>query len=136
ANPALSDMEWVYVNAHVRERGGAGRSFVVFAAYFTQHLRFLVVRAFDGADRYLFGCSGTAWGVLRASPDRLDFTFSHGGGTDEWSSRSDGAGGAVPFCSRLSATDDAGKFSIELELESTKRPYEAGGTGYLPFGAR
>ena len=25
ANPSLSDMEWVYLNAHVQKQGGAGR---------------------------------------------------------------------------------------------------------------
>jgi hypothetical protein len=136
AVPTQTEMEWVYVNAHVREVGGAGRTFVVFAAYFTQHLRFLVVRAFDAQDRYLFGCSGTTLGVLTTAPDWLDLSFSHPGGNDEWSSALDASGAPIPFRSRLSAVDDAGKFSIDLELESTKRPYEAGGTGYLPFGKK
>jgi hypothetical protein len=136
ANPALSGMEWVYLNAHLRERGGAGRLFVVFVAYFAQHLRFLVVRAFDAEDRYLFGCSGTAWGLLRASPEHLDMSFLHGGGTDEWSTVLGSGGEPIPFRSRLSAIDDAGAFSVDLETETRKRPYEAAGTGFLPFGTR
>lgn len=136
ANPALSDMEWVYLNAHVNEVGGQGRSFIVFAAYFTQGLRFLVVRAFDPQDAYLGAWTGTAWGLLRASPERLDLTFKHGGGTDEWSTRTDAGGQAIPFSSRLVAKDDAGAFSVALETTNTKRPYEAGGRGYLPFGQR
>ncbi len=133
ANPAPSDMEWVYMNAHLTEQGGAGRRFVVFAAYFTQALRFLVVRAFDAQDHYLGSWTGTAWGLLRPSPDRLDLTFNHGGGTDTWKTKVP-AGNAVPFASELHAVDDAGKFSVDLELTNTKRPYEAGGRGYLPFG--
>jgi len=136
ANPALGDMEWVYLNSHVKEQGGTGRTFVVFAAYFTQHLRFLVVRAFDAQDRYLGGWTGTAWGLLRPSAERLDLTFKHGGGTDEWKTRLDAAGDPIPFASRLHALDDAGKFSVDLDLECQKRPYEAGGVGFLPFGKR
>ena len=45
-------MEWVYLNSHLTELGGAGRQFVVFAAYFTQALRFLVVRGWDSAGRH------------------------------------------------------------------------------------
>ncbi|MCA9591761.1 MAG: hypothetical protein KC776_00580 [Myxococcales bacterium] len=133
ANPALSDMEWVYLNTHLKEQGGAGRTFVVFAAYFTQALRFLVVRAFDAQDKYLGAWTGTAWGLLRPSPDGLDLTFKHGGGTDTWKTKLSG-GSAVPFASELSAFDDAQKFSVHLELTNEKRPYEAGGRGYLPFG--
>ncbi len=136
ANPAMSDMEWVYLNAHVQEQGGQGRSFIVFAAYFTQGLRFLVVRSFDAQDHYLGSYTGTAWGLLRPSPERLDLTFKHGGGTDEWKTRVDASGEFIPFSSRLSAKDDAGAFSVDLETTNTKRPYEAGGRGYLPFGQR
>jgi hypothetical protein len=136
ANPAFSDMEWVYLNAHVQEQGGAGRTFVLFAAYFTQALRFLVVRAFDSADRYLGAWTGTAWGVLRPSPERLELTFHHGGGVDEWKTLLDGSGDAIPFNYQLDATDDAGKFGLSLTLRNTKRPYEAGGKGFLPFGKR
>lgn len=127
ANPSLSEMEWVYVNAHVVEQGGAGRRFVVFAAWFTQYLRFLVVRAWDSGDRYLGAWTGTAWGMLRASPEQLDLEFSHGGGTDTWKT-------IAPFSTRLHAVDDAKEFTVDLDLKNTKRPYEAGGTGYLPFG--
>lgn len=136
ANPAMSDMEWVYLNAHVEEVGGAGRRFIVFAAYFTQGLRFLVVRAWDGQDRHLGGWTGTAWGLLQPSPARLDLSFKHGGGTDTWKTTVDGGGQAVPFASELSAIDDAKKFSVALQITNTKRPYEAGGRGYLPFGKR
>ena len=136
ANPALSDMEWVYVNAHLREVGGEGRTFVVFAAYFTQHLRFLVIREFDRDGRFVFCYSGSAWGVLRASDERLDLSFSHAAGTDRWVTVLGDDGELIPFRSRLSASDDAGEFSLELDLENMKRPYEAGGVGYLPFGAR
>ncbi len=127
ANPALGEMEWVYVNAHVEEQGGAGRRFVVFGAWFTQHIRFLVVREWDSTDTYMDGWTGTAWGLLRPSADQLDFEFTHGGGTDTWKSVS-------PFCSKLHAVDDAQKFTVDLDLVNKKRPYEAGGTGYLPFG--
>ncbi len=135
ANPALSDMEWVYLNSHVKEQGGAGRTFIVFAAYFTQGLRFLVVRAWDAQDKYLGAWTGTAWGLLRPSPEHLDLSFKHGGGTDTWKAKT-AAGNLVPFASELSAVDDAGKFKVQLELTNTKRPYEAGGRGYLPFGKR
>lgn len=134
ANPSLGEMEWVYLNAHVKEVGGAGRDFIVFAAYFTQGLRFLVVRAWDGADGYLGGWTGTAWGRLRPSPERLDLRFDHGGGVDTWASRLDGMGKIIPFASRLDAIDDAKKFRLSLSIDNTKRPYEAGGRGYLPFG--
>ena len=136
ANPAMSDMEWVYVNAHLEEQGGAGRSFVVFAAYFTQALRFLVVREFDAQDRQVGAWTGTAWGVLRPSPERLDLVFRHGGGSDEWKTLTDGDGEPIPFQYSLDAIDDAGKFSVHLSMRNTKRPYEAGGRGYLPFGKR
>ena len=136
ANPSLSDMEWVYLNAHVQEQGGAGRRFSVFAAYFTQGLRFLVVRAFDASDRFLAEWTGTAWGLLRASPERLDLTFKHGGGTDAWANRKAGSGSWIPFASDLDATDDAGHFAVKLALTNLKRPYEAGGKGYLPFGRK
>jgi len=134
ANPSLDEMEWVYLNAHLVEQGGAGRRFVVFAAYFTQHLRFLVVRAFDAADTPLGVHTGTAWGPLIASPDALDLTFTHGGGSDTWRTRKDGAGRLVPFESHLSAVDDARTFRVELDLASTKAPYDAGGVGAMPFG--
>lgn len=123
-------MEWVYVNAHLREQGGARRTFVVFAAYFTQHLRFLVVRAFDAQDRYLSTCTGTAMGVLSGASAALGLRFRHAGGVDEWRAL------AAPFSSRLHATDDSGKFALRLDFTCTKRPYEAGGTGYMPFGRR
>jgi predicted secreted hydrolase len=135
ANPDPRHMEWVYLNAHLRERAGAGRSFVVFVAYFTQHLRFFVMRAFDAQDRYLSTCTGTAMGLLRASSERLDLTFDHAGGRDSWRARSNGAS-LIPFASRVEAHDDAGAFSARLDLECQKRPYEAGGTGYMPFGRR
>jgi hypothetical protein len=135
ANPSLSEMEWVYLNAHVDEQGGAGRRFSVFAAYFTQGLRFLVVRAFDAADRFLGEWTGTAWGLLRASPEVLDLSFRHGGGTDTWATPRNG-NAHVPFASTLDATDDAGHFAVRLSMVNQKRPYEAGGKGYLPFGRR
>lgn len=127
ASPGLRTMEWIYLNAHVEEVGGEGRSFVVFAAYFTQHLRFLVVRAWDREDRYIGAWTGTTFGRLRAVPEALDVLFSHPGGKDTW--RSTGP----DFSSRLEAVDDAGKFSVALDLINTKVPYEAGGIGYLPF---
>jgi CrtC N-terminal lipocalin domain/Lipocalin-like domain len=136
ANPALNEMEWVYLNAHVTEQGGAGRTFSVFGAYFTQGVRFLVVRVFDAQDRYLASHTGSAWGLLRASPEKLDLTFRHGGGSDSWKTDSDANGNPVPFSSRLEALDDAGHFSVSLALKNQKRPYEAGGKGYLPFGRR
>ncbi|MFO0568956.1 MAG: lipocalin-like domain-containing protein [Polyangiaceae bacterium] len=136
ANPALSEMEWVYLNAHVEEQGGAGRRFSVFVAYFTQALRFMVVRTFDSSDRFVGDVTGTAWGILRASPERLDLSFKHGGGTDTWTTPRDSAGDLIPFASELDATDDAGHFSIRLSPRNKKRPYEAGGKGYLPFGRR
>jgi len=130
ANPDPRHMEWVYVNAHVREQGGAGRTFVLFAAYFTQQLRFLVVRFFDAQDRYIGGCTGTTLGRLSGAADKLDLRFAHSGGVDTWRSL------ANPFSSRLEAVDDAGAFAVRVSLTSTKRPYEAGGTGYMPFGRR
>lgn len=137
ANPSLTDMEWVYLNAHVEEQGGTGRRFSVFVAYFTQGLRFMVVRAFDSADRFVACWTGTAWGLLRASPEHLDLSFKHGGGSDSWAAaRVAGNGALVPFASELSATDDAGKFKVTLATKNEKRPYEAGGKGYLPFGRR
>lgn len=126
-SPGLSRMEWIYLNAHVEEVGGQGRSFVVFAAYFTQHLRFLVVRAWDREERYLGAWTGSTLGRLRAAPGRLDAAFTHPGGEDRW------VGVGQDFSSRLSAIDDAGKFAVELDLTNTKMPYEAGGIGYLPF---
>ena len=136
ANPSLSEMEWVYLNAHVKEQGGAGREFSVFAAYFTQGLRFMVVRAFDAQNRLLGAWTGTAWGLLRASPALLDLGFKHGGGADTWKTRMDANGAPLAFASDLDATDDAGQFAIRLALDNTKTPYEAGGKGYLPFGRR
>lgn len=134
ANPSMSEMEWVYLNAHVKEVGGAERTFIVFAAYFTQGLRFLIVRAWDAEDRYLGAWTGTAWGLLRASPAHLDLSFTHGGGTDRWAARQTAGGAPIPFASRLDATDDAKTFHVHLDLDCVKRPYEAGGRGYLPFG--
>jgi hypothetical protein len=128
-------MEWVYVNTHLTEQGGSGRTFSVFAAYFTQGLRFLVVRAFDSADRYLGTWTGTAWGLLKPAAERMDLEFVHGGGTDRWNTTLVG-GNPVPFASRLRAVDDAKHFSVDLAFENVKRPYEAGGRGYLPFGKK
>lgn len=136
ANPSLEQMEWVYLNAHMREVGGLGRSFVVFAAYFTQHLRFLVVRAWDSTDRYIGSWTGSAWGLLRASPDHLDLSFHHLGGADRWESVRKIDDTLDPFHTHLVARDDAARFNVELDLRSTKAPYEAGGVGHLPFGAR
>jgi predicted secreted hydrolase len=124
------------LNAHLEEQADGGRRFVLFAAYFTQALRFLVVRAFDAQDRYLGAWTGTAWGVLRPSSERLDLTFHHGGGVDEWKTLVDGDGEAIPFNYQLDAKDDAGAFAVSVTLRNTKRPYEAGGRGYLPFGKR
>jgi len=135
-NPSLAETEWVYLNAHLKEQGGAGRELAVFAAYFTQGLRFLAVRAFDGSDRLLGTWTGTAWGLLRASPQWLDLTFKHGGGTDSWRARTDAGGDPVPFASDLSAVDDAGHFSVALSLANRKTPYEAAGRGYVPIGRR
>lgn len=126
-SPGLGHMEWIYLNAHVDEVGGEGRSFVVFAAYFTQHLRFLVVRAWDREERYLGAWTGTTLGTLRAVSGRLDAAFTHPGGEDRWCSV------GTDFSSKLSAIDDAGKFALALDLTNTKVPYEAGGIGYLPF---
>jgi CrtC N-terminal lipocalin domain/Lipocalin-like domain len=134
ANPWLNEMEWVYLNSHLEEQGGAGRLFVVFAAYFTQHVRFLVVRAFDGANQHLGAWTGAAWGLLRPSPKHLDLKFHHGGGVDEWHARRGPDDEPLPFQSRLRAIDDARRFSLELHIENQKRPYEAGGIGHLPFG--
>lgn len=126
-NPSMAAMEWVYLNAHVTERGPRGRRFVVFVAYFTQWLRFLVVRAWDADDRYLGAWTGTAFGRLRACEDRLDLAFKHDGAReDTWVS----TGG---FDSKLEAFDDAGHFSVALSLVNTREPYECGGAGYLPF---
>lgn len=136
ANPSFDEMEWVYLNAHLEEQGGAGRRFVAFAAYFTQGLRFLVVRSFDAEDRALASHTGTAWGLLRPSAERLDLSFRHGGGEDTWQGLEDAGGTPRPFASRLQAVDDAGAFGVDLTLESTKAPYEAGGRGHLPFGRR
>ncbi|MHB8875557.1 MAG: lipocalin family protein [Myxococcaceae bacterium] len=134
ANPSLNEMEWVYLNAHVNETGGAGRHFVVFAAYFTQHLRFLVVRGWDSAGRPLGSWTGSAWGALMPSPHGLDLSFTHAGGEDTWTTLKKADGSPRPFCSRLLARDDAARFTVDLELVTTKAPYEAGGVGYLPFG--
>lgn len=136
ANPSLAEMEWVYLNAHVDEVGGANRHFVVFAAYFTQHLRFLVVRAWDAGGAPLGTWTGSAWGLLFASPNELDLRFKHFGGTDEWTTLLHPDGTPRPFCSRLLARDDAARFTVDLELVTTKPPYEAGGVGHLPFGER
>lgn len=126
SNPSMAEMEWVYLNAHVEEEGGARRRFVVFAAYFTQWLRFLVVRAWDAQDRYLGAWTGTALGRLHATEGRHDLAFTHAGGVDTWAT-SEG------FDSKLEAIDDAGRFRVSLALENTREPYEAGGAGYLPF---
>ena len=134
ANPSMARMEWVYLNTHLDEVGGEGRSFVVFAAYFTQHLRFLVVRAWDASDRYLGAWTGSAWGLLTASTERLDLLFRHVGGTDRWDTARKPDGSLDPFHSRLVARDDAARFTVDLDLASTKTPYEAGGIGHLPFG--
>jgi hypothetical protein len=69
-SPSLGEMEWVYLNSHLTETGGARRRFVVFAAYFTQQLRFLVVRAWDDQDRYLGSWTGSAVGLLTAAGGR------------------------------------------------------------------
>jgi hypothetical protein len=135
ANPSLTEMEWVYANTHLTEIGGSGRTFSVFAAYFTQGLRFLVVRAFDSQDRYLQSWTGTAWGLLKPSAERFDLDFTHGGGVDHWNTTLNG-GNPVAFASRLQAIDDAKQFSVDLSLVNVKRPYEAGGRGYLPFGRK
>ncbi len=124
-------MEWVYLNGHVDALDGSGRTFVVFAAYFTQNLRFLVIRAFDATDTLLGVWTGTAMGSLRPSRTRLDLEFRHDGGTDTW--RGDAA---MPFRSTLHATDDAKKFQMDLDLVPKKAPYEVGGTGHMPFGRR
>lgn len=136
ANPSLDQMEWVYLNAHLDEVGGQGRHFVVFAAYFTQHLRFLVVRGWDASGASLGAWTGSAWGVLTASSEELDLEFRHLGGKDHWSSLRDPSGAVRPFCSKLVARDDAASFTVDLELVATKAPYEVGGVGYLPFGDR
>ena len=60
-------------------------------------------------------------------PDRLDAAFSHHGGEDRWYANEH------DFSSRLEASDDAGRFSVVLDLANQKVPYEAGGIGYLPF---
>lgn len=133
ANPTLNEMEWVYLNAHVREKSGP-RTFVIFAAYFTQHLRFLLVRAFDASDNPIGVWTGTAWGLLKPSADLLDLSFQHGGGTDRWRTVRDSSGQAKPWHSQLEARDDSGKFSIDITMHSEKVPYEAGGLGHLPFG--
>jgi hypothetical protein len=125
--PGPGRMEWIYLNSHVREVGGLGRSFVVFAAYFSQNLRFLVVRAWDSQERYLGAWTGSALGTLRAMPGRFDAAFTHDGGEDRWCST------GHDFSSRLEATDDAGRFAVALDLANQKVPYEAGGIGYLPF---
>ncbi len=125
-NPSMAEMEWVYLNAHVEERGGRGRRFVVFAAYFTQWLRFLVVRAWDREDRYLGAWTGTAFGRLHAREDRFDVAFTHDGGVDTWV-------GGEGFDSKLDATDDAGRFAVSLSITNTREPYECGGAGFLPF---
>lgn len=136
ANPSWSEMEWVYLNSHLDEVGGRGRKFVVFAAYFTQGLRFLVVRAWDRDDRYLGAWTGTTMGLLSARDDRLDVTFRHLGATDRWESVVLPGGALDPFHTRLRAEDDAHRFAVDLDLRNTKRPYEAGGIGWLPFGRR
>lgn len=136
ANPSLSNMEWVYTNAHLDEVGGQGRKFVIFAAYFTQGLRLLVVRAFDADDRYIGAWTGTTFGLLTPRPDRLDLTYRHPGGVDRWRNVTKSTGELDPFHSRLTAVDDADAFQVDLELINTKTPYEAGGIGWLPFGRR
>ena len=129
-SPLPHRMEWVYLNAHVTERGPRGRRFVVFLAYFTQGLRFFVVRAWDAEDRYLGHWTGTALGALRAAAGRLDVEFRHGGGVDAWRATGD------DFSSTVEARDDAGRFGAALDLTNTKIPYEAGGVGFLPFARR
>jgi predicted secreted hydrolase len=125
--PGPDRMEWVYLNSHVQEVGGEGRSFVVFAAYFSQHLRFLVVRAWDREERYLGAWTGSALGTMRAMARRFDVSFTHPAGEDRWYAI------GQDFSSRLEATDDAGQFAVTLDLANQKVPYEAGGIGYLPF---
>lgn len=134
ANPSLTEMEWVYLNSHLTEVGGAGRQFVVFAAYFTQALRFLVVRGWDAGGAPIGTWTGSAWGLLTPSAKRLDLEFRHFGGVDSWVTSTSG-GADKPFCSHLVARDDVGKFTVELELTAEKAPYEAGGVGHLPFGS-
>lgn len=134
SNPSLSYMEWTYVNAHLEEEGGRGRRFAVFAAYFTQGLRFLVVRAWDADDRYLGSWTGTSMGLLRPSRDRHDLEYRHPGGLDRWRTLSRADGSLDPFHTRLEATGSRSEFSMDLELACTKQPYEAGGLGWLPFG--
>lgn len=136
ANPSLSEMEWVYLNSQLTEVGGQQRRFVVFAAYFTQHLRFLVVRAWDLNGAPVGTWTGSAWGLLTAAREGLDLGFKHFGGKDTWTQLRHPDGSPRPFCSRLVARDDAACFSVDLELVTTKPPYEAGGVGHLPFGAR
>jgi hypothetical protein len=136
ANPSLKHMEWVYLNAHVDEIDGEGRRFVVFAAYFTQHFRFLVVRGWDAAGRSLGTWTGSTRGILTASTERLDMTFRHLGGRDHWRGLLDAAGAPAPFSSKLVARAAEPDFSVDLELRAEKPPYEAGGVGFLPFAHR
>ena len=107
----------------------------MFAAYFTQELRFLVVRAWDAEDRYVGAWTGSAVGLLTAAAGRHDLRFEHVGGTDSWRTvlTADGSG-PDPFHTVLDTHDDAGNFAVHLDLVNTKIPYEAGGVGYLPFG--
>ncbi len=134
-DPTLLRMEWVYMNSHLTEVGGEGRRFVAFVAYFTQELRFLVVRAWDSQDRYLGAWTGSAVGCLAAATGRHDVRFEHLGGIDTWHTvEKESGSGPDPFHTVLDTHDDAGKFAVHLDLVNTKTPYEAGGIGYLPFG--
>jgi hypothetical protein len=133
ANPSMRYMEWTYLNAHLTERGGAGRTVTVFCAYFTQNFRLVAVRVFDARGRFLENHHACSWGILRPSTEHLDLSFRHAGGTDTWrATERDGA--IVPFASELDVFDDGAW--VSLAMRSTKRPYEAGGTGFLPFGRR
>jgi predicted secreted hydrolase len=133
ADPTLFRMEWVYLNSHLTETSGERRRFVVFVAYFTQELRFLVIRAWDAEDRYLGAWTASAVGLVTAAVGRHDVRFEHLSGVDTWRTV-DAPGGAHldPFHTVLDAHDAS--LAVHLDLVNTKTPYEAGGVGYLPFG--
>ncbi|MCP4445472.1 MAG: hypothetical protein GY811_09035 [Myxococcales bacterium] len=125
ANPSLNNMEWLYTNLHLTDE--EGNHIVVFVAYFTQGLRLATVRRFDSEWRSLDEYQGTAMGLLRPSPHKLDLKYKHPHGNDHWCALDS------PHSSRLEVY--GGEFSLDLEMHTTRPPYAAGDTGYMPFSS-
>lgn len=125
ANPNLNNMEWLYTNLHLTDE--QGNHIVVFVAYFTQGLRLATVRRFDPDCHSLDEHQGTALGLLRPDSSKLDLRFKHLHGNDHWYALD------TPHSSRLKV--QGADFSLDLEMRTSRPPYAAGDTGYMPFSS-